>query len=46
MKKLLIFLLIAASVTGTFAETIFSQDREVFVHEANYDKSKIPPLHA
>ena len=25
------------------AETVFVQDREVFVHEANYDKSKIHP---
>jgi len=25
------------------AETVFSLDRDVFVHAANYDKSKIPP---
>ena len=24
------------------AETVFVQDREVFVHDANYDKDKIP----
>ena len=43
MKKMIIAGLIAAGATGAFAETVFSQDREVFVHEANYDKSKIPP---
>jgi hypothetical protein len=43
MKKMIIAGLIVAGATGAFAETVFSQDREVFVHEANYDKSKIPP---
>ena len=43
MKKMLILLLGAAGATGSFAETVFVQDREVFVHAANYDKSKIPP---
>ena len=33
----------AACALCATAETRFSQDREVFVHEANYDKSKIPP---
>ena len=29
--------------SGAMAETVFVQDREVFVHAANYDKSKIQP---
>ena len=33
----------AACALCATAETRFSQDREVFVHEANYDKAKIPP---
>ena len=28
---------------GGWAEMVFVQDREVFVHDANYDKSKMPP---
>ena len=43
MKKLIMAGLIVAGATGTFAETVFVQDRDVFVHEANYDKSKISP---
>ena len=43
MKKMIIAGLIAASAVGSYAETVFSQDREVFVHDANYDKSKIQP---
>ena len=43
MNKLSILFLVAACAAGAFAETAFSQDRDVFVHEANYDKSKIPP---
>ena len=38
-------LLLACATAGALlcaAETVFVQDREVFVHEANYDKSKIP----
>jgi hypothetical protein len=34
---------IALFVSCASAETVFVQDREVFVREANYDKSKIPP---
>ncbi|MBR3223597.1 MAG: acetylxylan esterase [Kiritimatiellae bacterium] len=37
-------LLVAASCAfGAAAETVFVQDREVFVHDVNYDKGKIPP---
>ena len=43
MKKLIISLAATAGVLNGFAETVFAQDREVFVHEANYDTSKIPP---
>ena len=43
MNKLVILLLVAASAACSFAETVFSQDRDVFVHEANYDRSRIPP---
>ena len=43
MKKLIIALAATAGVLNGFAETVFVQDREVFVHEANYDTSKIPP---
>ena len=43
MKKLITLFLIATGAAGAFAETEFSQDRDVFVHKANYDKSKIPP---
>ena len=43
MKKLIISLVATAGVLNGFAETVFAQDREVFVHEANYDTSKIPP---
>ena len=34
---------IALFVRCASAETVFVQDREVFVRDANYDKSKIPP---
>ena len=43
MKTLIITLLAAVGVMNAFAETVFVQDRDVFVHAANYDKSKIPP---
>ena len=44
MRKLLIACASAACVFGAFAETVVVQDgREVFVHNANYDKSKIAP---
>ena len=43
MKKLIIALAATAGILNGFAETVFAQDREVFVHEANYDTSKIPP---
>ena len=33
----------ASCFTNALAETVFVQDREVFVHNANYDKDKIPP---
>ena len=40
-------LVIACTITGIslsgMSEMVFVQDREVFVHDANYDKSKIPP---
>lgn len=44
MRKLLIACASAACVFGAFAETVVVQDgREVFVHNANYDKAKIAP---
>ena len=43
MKKLMAICLASACAAGAFAETVFAQDREVFVHAANYDKSKIQP---
>ena len=36
-------LCVASLVLGASAETVFVQDREVFVHDANYDKGKMPP---
>ena len=43
MKKLLFACVSAACVFGLRAETVFAQDREVFVDPANYDESKIAP---
>ena len=44
MKNLLLTVcLVAACALGGRAETVFSQDREVYVHKPNYDVSKIPP---
>ena len=43
MRRLLIAGMIAGGALIGLSETVFVQDREVFVHEANYDKSKIMP---
>ena len=43
MKNLNLFVLTCAVAVACEAANVFVQDREVFVHEANYDKGKIPP---
>lgn len=43
MKNLGVFLLACAVAVAGNAASVFVQDREVFVHDANYDVGKIPP---
>ena len=43
MKNLGIFVLACAVAVAGNAASVFVQDREVFVHDANYDTGKIPP---
>ena len=43
MKSLLVALGAVTWAGGASAETVFAQDRDVFVQEPNYDKSKISP---
>ncbi len=37
------YTVLASCLPNALAETVFVQDREVFVRAANYDKTKIPP---
>lgn len=43
MKSMLLTCMAAAFAAAAFGETVFVQDRDVFVQNPNYDKSKIPP---
>ena len=43
MKNICIFILACAVAVAGNAASVFVQDREVFVHEANFDTGKIPP---
>ena len=43
MKKLFVACMSMACVASLYSETVFSQDREVFVSPPNYDESKIAP---
>ena len=43
MKRLLVAGVAVACAMNAVAETVFAQDRDVFVHAANYDMSKIVP---
>lgn len=43
MKNMLLTCATAVLAVSASAETVFVQDRDVFVHAPNFDKSKIPP---
>ena len=43
MKRIVVAGIAAAFAMNASAETVFAQDRDVFVHAANYDVSKIVP---
>ena len=43
MKKLFVACMSMACVASLYSETVFSQDREVFVSPPNYDELKIAP---
>ncbi len=42
MKKHMLFGIASLCAFGAFAEVGFFQDREVYIHEPNYDESRIP----